>query len=143
MSENETAIKIPEDKKTICEICNKKFHSKVGISVHVSTIHNISYEQYIIKYYNNNQRPVCIICSKETRYVSKNISFRKYCSEHSNDARSSWSKNNGYGVKQDAGWKRGLTKENNETIKKHSEWMTGENNPMHKNNSNNRNKNDN
>ena len=100
------------------------------------------YDDYLVKHYNNGVRPHCAVCKNETRFISKNRSFKKYCIEHANQSRADWSKQNGYGANQDAGWKRGLTKENNDVIKKHSEWMTGENNPMHKNNPRNRNEND-
>ena len=102
--------------------------------MHLSKSHKIKYEDYIVKHYNNGIKPSCPVCQNPTRYDRGSNAYKKYCTEHSNVARAEWSKNNGYGANQDAGWRRGLNKDNNEVIRRHSEWMTGQNNPMHKDN---------
>lgn len=127
-------IIVPDEEKLTCRICNKTFNNKNSLCGHIGIGHKMLYENYLIKYYNNDIRPSCAECGKDTRYDRRTGLFKKYCVDHSNLARAEWSKQNGYGSKQDAGWKRGLTKDSNDIIRKHSEWMTGENNPMHKNN---------
>lgn len=124
-------IEVPDDKKLTCEICNKTFQNMNSLGGHIGIGHKMLYEDYLVKYYNNNVRPPCAECGQKTRYDRRSGTFRKYCVEHSNKARSEWSKQNGYGVNQDPGWKRGLTKENSEIVRKHSEWMKT-NNPMQK-----------
>lgn len=128
---NDIVIYIPEEKQTYCEICNKQLKSKNALAGHIGAGHKVCFEDYLVKYYNNNIKPTCPICNKTTRYVRGKYSFKRYCTDHANEARSDWSKNNGYGAKIDAGWKRGLTKETNESIRKHSEYMKGENNPFY------------
>ncbi len=132
MSETiDIVIQIPEDKKSFCEICQKQLKSPNALSGHLGAGHKVAFEDYLVKYYNNNIKPKCPICNEYTRYVRGKYSFKRYCIAHANEARSAWSKANGYGGKVDASWKKGLTKETNESIRRHSDWMKGKNNPFY------------
>lgn len=86
-------------------------------------------EAYVTKHEYAGIRPVCKECGEQTNFVSGKNIYRDYCPNHSNLARAAWSKHNGYGATQNAGWKKGLTKETHSGIKSQSEKMTGENNP--------------
>jgi len=128
---NDIVIVIPEDKQCTCMICNKILKSKNALAGHIGAGHRVAFEDYLIKYFNNDIKPTCQTCGEPTRYVRGKYSFKRYCIAHANDARADWSRNNGYGARQDAGWKRGLTKETNDVVRRHSEWMKGENNPFY------------
>lgn len=125
--ETEIAVNINEETRLICQICNSKFENQNAIGAHIGIKHKIKYADYLVKYYMNGDRPKCPICNEETRYVRGNQSFKKYCINHANNARSEWSKNNGYGVNGMESWKKGLTKETSESIKKQSETLKSKN----------------
>lgn len=73
----------------------------------------------------------CFECGAETRFDKKKNIHKKYCVLHANLARKEWSKNNGFGAKQEAGWKKGLTKETHAGIKSQSDKISGEGNPWY------------
>jgi hypothetical protein len=114
-----------------CLECEEQFDNKKKLSAHVFFKHKLSAEQYSVKFTYLGIRPSCKECGSDTLFVKGKNTFREYCSIHSNLARSQWSKNNGYGAKQDASWKKGLTKETHSGIKSQSEKISGENNVWH------------
>ena len=128
---NNIKIDIPESDKTVCQICNKSFATPAGLAGHLGAGHRIKVEDYLVKHYMSGHRPTCPICNTKTLYKRGTYSFKKYCPKHVNEARREWSKNNGYGSKTgpDAGWKRGLTKDTNDSILKQSLAITGSKNP--------------
>jgi len=128
MTISDIKIAIPEEEKTLCKICGMKFSNFSSITGHISTKHKTSYEQYIIDYYMNGEFHKCPICGNRTRYAGNGY-FKKYCVIHVSNARSEASKklNN-----LDYGWKKGLTKNDHDGIKRQSEKILGENNPSKK-----------
>ena len=117
---------------TKCLICGKELKSSRALAGHVGAGHRMSMEEYTLKYVLDGVRPGCKECGNETKFIrGKNI-YREYCSDHANLSRSRWSKENGYGAKVDAGWKKGLTKETNKSIAAQAEKMKGEGNSIHK-----------
>lgn len=116
--ENQTTEKI------ICKICNREYKSKGSLAGHLPK-HKLNMESYVIQYVLNGIRPLCPICQGETRFNKGSHLFQKYCIEHANEGRREWSKEN---VTMDFSWRKGLTKETNESIKHQSEIMKGEGN---------------
>ena len=112
----------------ICKICNSELKSRNALAGHIGTKHKISIETYFITYIMTEPRPLCPICNKETRFNKGIYTFQEYCIEHANEARKKWTKENS---KMDFGWRKGLTKETHEGIKRQSEYMIGENNPFY------------
>lgn len=121
---------IPENEKFTCKTCNKTLNSKKGLSLHLKNVHGIDIADYIGENYVEGGRPKCPKCGKNTKYNSKNQSFNMFCPEHSGEAKRIHGKLKGYGSEHNkgAGWRKGLTKETNESIRKHSESMKGKNN---------------
>lgn len=113
----------------LCKICNKECKTSSALAGHVGSFHKMSMQEYVVLIEFAGKTPQCKMCSETPSFIrGKNI-FRQYCKEHANLGRSEWSKNN---LSFDPGWKRGLTKETSEGIKKHSEKMKGENNHFYK-----------
>ena len=114
----------------ICKICNKETKNKIALAGHIGSFHKISMSDYIIQTEFNGIAPKCKLCDNMPSFVrGKNI-FRNFCKEHANEGRSEWSKEN---MSFDPSWKKGLSRHTNESIRRHSEKMKGENNHFYKN----------
>ena len=123
-------IKIPTERQTICEICNKECSSANSLAGHIGAKHRVKFEDYLVQYYNNNIRPLCPVCNKSTRYLRGEYSFKKYCVEHADESRKEWSLQKGFGKNEfDHAWRSGQTKETNEWVAKQAATITGKNNP--------------
>jgi hypothetical protein len=123
-------IEASEQELLVCKVCSKQCSSKMSLPAHISGAHKIEFTDYLVQHYLSGIRPKCPVCNEDTRYNRGKYSFKKYCVAHSKEAQKEWSRNNGFGVKVNAGWKAGLTKETSESVRKHSELMKGENNPF-------------
>jgi hypothetical protein len=121
-------VPIPEADKTVCKICNIQCKNNSALAGHVGAKHKIKLEDYLIKFYMDNARPLCPSCGKETRYLKGEYCFKKYCSEHANESRKEWCSEKGYGKNGLESWRKGLTKETNESILKHSSTIKGKGN---------------
>ncbi|MCK9596360.1 hypothetical protein M0R19_04210 [Candidatus Pacearchaeota archaeon] len=123
---------VTEKEKVECQICKKLFKSKAGLAGHVGAFHNFSMEKYVEMYFFKANRPVCPICGQKTSYVKGKYGFKRFCFDHAGEGRKSWSKQYGFdGIESktiDAGWKKGLTKETNESILKYSISISGKKN---------------
>lgn len=104
-----------------CLICGHESKDKKDFGYHLQFKHKIKIEDYIIKFYYNNKRPLCPICNDETRFDRKTTDFKKYCIKHAKEAMKEGGKKGG----KSAAWNKGLTKENNESLKKQSETYRG------------------
>jgi hypothetical protein len=123
-------ILIPEEDKTLCRICEQVCKNPNALAGHIGAKHSIKLEDYLIQYYMAGERPLCPVCSEPTRYLRGNYCFKKYCVQHANESRKSWSSEKGFGNNGfDHSWREGQTKENNESILKQSISITGKNNP--------------
>jgi hypothetical protein len=123
-------ILVPEEKKTYCEICQITCNSRNALAGHIGAKHRVKFEDYLIKYYNNNIRPVCPTCDEPTRYLRGEYSFKKYCVKHANESRKEWSLEKGFGNNDfDHNWRKGTTKETNEWVSKQALTICGKNNP--------------
>lgn len=114
-----------------CKVCNQQCESKMALPSHIFGVHKIKFEEYLVKFYLNGVRPTCHTCGAITLYKRGKYKFSKYCPAHIKDSQVDWSKQNGFGAKMDAGWKKGLTKETNASILAQSEKMIGKNNPFY------------
>lgn len=65
-----------------CQICEKECDSKTALAAHLRS-HDISSEEYTIKYIYDGERPLCPVCDGETKYCS--FEFDKFCGEHKAD----------------------------------------------------------
>lgn len=128
---NNIVIEIPKERLLTCQECNKEFKSKAAIAGHIGAKHRLSVENYMIKHYCPEGRHKCPVCGSDTLFVKGIYSFKRFCPQHANEGRKLWAKQNGYGSigGPNAGWKKGLTKETSESIRKQSEAITGEKNP--------------
>jgi len=64
MIKNNNEIVISEEESKICLIDNKKFDSSRKMIWYVRKTYNLSFEDYIIKYYYNNNIPTCLKTGK-------------------------------------------------------------------------------
>jgi hypothetical protein len=115
---------------TTCKICDKQLKSAAALAGHVGAAHKMSVQEYIVLTEYNGNAPKCKACENAPSFIRGENKFRTYCKEHANLGRAEWSKEN---MPFDPGWKRGLTKETNSSIRSHSEKMKGEQNHFYKN----------
>ncbi|MDD3628151.1 MAG: hypothetical protein PHV06_12625 [bacterium] len=71
-----------------CEICGLEFKS---LGCHLSA-HNITTEEYYIKYLKKEEEGFCFFCGNATKFKSFSQGFRKYCNERCS-GKDSWQKN--------------------------------------------------
>jgi hypothetical protein len=67
----------------ICKICNSKAKSLRGLAQHINKSHDISSKEYYIKYFLNNETPVCKNdnCQKEPNFKGLQTGYNEYCSK--------------------------------------------------------------
>ncbi len=121
---------VPKEELYTCKVCSKTLNSKKGLSLHLRNVHDISIADYMGDFYVNGGRPKCLKCGENTNYNSKDQSFQVYCPDHLSETKKILGKVNGFGSNNNtnANWRKGLTKETSESIKKHSESIKGSNN---------------
>jgi len=61
-----------------CEICGREFGSIKSLSLHVSTGHKITKEEYYLKYINPI-KGICKTCGKNTKFESIFKGYKDYC----------------------------------------------------------------
>ena len=68
----------------ICQFCHKEYKSNINgaFSIHLRKIHNISDEEYYIKYIMKPNEGKCKKCGKLAVFISLDKGFKKYCKEH-------------------------------------------------------------
>jgi hypothetical protein len=106
-----------------CSICGEIIQQTNKFSHHLYYTHNITPEEYTLKYFCAGVRPVCKYCGAETIYEKGKFCFKVHCPKHGNEYRREWSKLNGFGAKVDQNQALGKTKENYEYLQKKSEEM--------------------
>lgn len=121
----DVCVILSEKEKVTCKICDKVCTSANALAGHIGAGHKMKMEDYITKYYFDNKRHLCPICFEKTRYIKGKYGFKKYCKKHANEARREWSKNN---QTFDYGWKKGLTKNDHESIASQAKKISGKNN---------------
>lgn len=109
-------------KECNCNECNDVFLHAKKLSEHIKKIHKLSSIDYVIKYTYNGERPSCLYCGNETRFVSLTKGFKKYCF---NDRKIAESVAGQLGGKNKKSWNKGLTKETDNRIKTLSLTQTG------------------
>lgn len=60
-----------------CEICGKEYKNLFGLSKHIGKIHNVSSEEYYLKYLGEKRK--CEFCGKETKFKNLVVGYQKYC----------------------------------------------------------------
>jgi hypothetical protein len=111
--------KIIEFYKEECKVCCGKFISIRGLATHIQTVHEMTSEEYTIKYLLNGVEPKCKVCDNSPRYCT--FSYKEYCKDHSNLAMSKGGKIGGIAE----AWNKGKTKVNDKRILKQSLEMKG------------------
>ena len=118
-----------KQKKAICLDCNQEFIDGKKLSTHLAKVHNMTFEEYVIKHKYQNVRPLCLHCGSPTRFTrSFEKGFKKYCQNCDKVAESLGGKIGGK-IKQT--WNKGQTKETNETLKRFAESISGEKNSFY------------
>lgn len=129
-SEFDINIPMEEKDKLECKICGKTANSINALPGHIGAKHGVKFEDYLVKYFMSNKRPVCPICSGPTRYLRGEYCFKKYCVAHAKEARSAAAKHKGFGKNGfDVKWKTGKTKYDDSSIAAQAEKIIGKNNP--------------
>jgi hypothetical protein len=111
-----------ESKECICLECRSVFPHAKKLSEHFKKTHKMSPVDYCLKHNYAGERPTCIECGGETRFVSFVDGYRKYCKEHKRVAEAVGGRVGGRIKKQ---WNRGLTKASDERVAKLAIKQTG------------------
>jgi hypothetical protein len=80
-----------KDVTKLCAICDLEFE-RCGRKKHLQKEHNLTFEQYVLKYIFNDIRPLCKCgCGKETKYVGKRCMgfYRQYIGSHKTQVKQS------------------------------------------------------
>lgn len=108
-----------------CKICSFSTFDGKDFSRHLKSKHDgISFEDYAMIVLFDGKRPKCLICCGDTRFIRADMSFKKYCKEHSLAAMSLGGKKGGSAPCHF----KGETKETSAVIFKMSQRMMGEKN---------------
>lgn len=111
----------PKEKVSLtCKECNKECKNLLSLGAHLY-LHKMKFRDYLVKHYMNGEHPKCQECGDKTEYVRGGQGFLRFCKKHGNLGRAAWSKENGFGAKQDPNQNNGKTKETCPTIKAASE----------------------
>jgi hypothetical protein len=119
-----------------CRICKKyESENKNGMATHLRLKHDLHIAQYERVHVKGLSKKICEAdgCDKEPSYNKSKQRFNDFCVDHANLARSRWSKENidkTFGG-EGPGWKKGLTKDDDESIARQAKAISGENNPWH------------
>ena len=62
-----------------CKICGKEYDKYNSLSIHIFKKHNITVEDYSIKYLNKKPNN-CLICGKLTKFRTLKQGFNVFCS---------------------------------------------------------------
>lgn len=117
-----------------CKICGFVGKNKTSLATHLKLRHGLSWPDY---YHQHVEAQSCSHpeCSSVPRYDKAKKAFQPYCVEHASYARTVASKrisDEGNSFGGNAGWKKGLTKEDHPGIMAQSLAITGkENNPFY------------
>lgn len=68
-----------ESHNYVCQICNKSFLYKNGLSKHLSYTHKIDLKDYYDKYMKKNKEGICPVCGKNTSFRSFKNGYTKLC----------------------------------------------------------------
>lgn len=60
-----------------CEICGKSYSNYKGLSGHIRQTHNMTSEEYYLKFIDSNN--ICPTCSNHTHFKNLSSGFTKYC----------------------------------------------------------------
>ena len=64
----------------ICKICNKKFNSHIPSAFHLTKMHNMSIKDYYDKFYKKENKGICPVCGKSTKFIRFVEGYRVFCS---------------------------------------------------------------
>lgn len=123
MKDNRIWTKTP----VTCAECAKHFEHGKQLSNHIKSVHELSSEEYVIKYMYDGIRPLCPICGSETRFRSLNKGYVKYCGDHAKHAMSVAGRVGG----QAEAWNKGLSKETDDRVARLASKMCGSANPFY------------
>lgn len=62
----------------ICEICNKRFKNRAGLSRHVLNLHKIKPKDYYDRYLKKDNEGICPVTNKKTKFKNMTEGYFKY-----------------------------------------------------------------
>ena len=62
-----------------CIICKKECKSGAAFSKHIHSKHNITSKDYYDKYLKQENEGICLVCNKNTPFLSINKGYQKHC----------------------------------------------------------------
>jgi len=108
-----------------CYICEFTTEDRKEYIAHVKDVHGEFIKRHVLIHKYNKVIPLCKECGAEVAFNEKQIDFNSYCVNHKKLAQIEWSKNNGFGAKQEPKQNLGKTKENCDFMKRRSESLMG------------------
>lgn len=62
-----------------CEICGREFKEYSGLSTHLRYAHNLKPQEYYDTYVIEEDKGLCKICRKPTKFISLKHGYRDTC----------------------------------------------------------------
>lgn len=100
-------------KESSCLECGAVFLHGKKLSEHFRKEHGLTSEGYAIRHIHGGQKPLCLNCGKETRFVSALVGFKRYCGNCSTIAEREAGR---VGGKAKQTWNKGQTSETDARI---------------------------
>lgn len=68
----------------ICPVCFKEFNSKLGVSVHLTSLHpTFNKEEFFLKKKGLKEKPACVICGEPAKFLDMFKGYNATCGKHS------------------------------------------------------------
>jgi len=64
----------------ICMMCNKPCKNLLGLSSHISKVHNVNTKYYFDKFLLKNNANKCLVCKKDNKFIGLGLGYQKHCS---------------------------------------------------------------
>jgi hypothetical protein len=67
------------EEKIICKVCGKEFENYRSFGDHLR-VHKITSKEYYDKFFKKEGEGICLVCGKETTFISLKRGYHKFCS---------------------------------------------------------------
>lgn len=71
--------RLDESGNILCELCDKSFKYKKGLSKHLNYTHNYNLKLYYDTYLKDENEHLCVLCGNENKFISFRDGYNKFC----------------------------------------------------------------